>query len=111
MPARHFLQNFIEFGVLELNHGFALFANHVIVCRIAIIVIENRVGAEFDATQQSSIDELGQGAIDGRTAHAATRFLEFINELIGLKVRMFREDMFDELPLLLREPLRLRPAR
>ena len=110
MLAGHVPQDRVECFTLELDHRPALLADEVVVEGVAVVVVEDGSRAEFDPPQQARVHQFRQRAVNGRAADALARRLEFLDELIGVEVRVLGEDVVEQLALLLGEPLRLRTA-
>lgn len=108
--AEHLTECIIQGRTLELNHSTALFAQEVVVKGVTVVVVVNDAVAQFDAAEQPSVDQLGQGAVDGGPADPPPRMFEFVDQLLGIEVVMPGKYMLEQLALLFGEPLRFRPA-
>ena len=95
--------------ILELQHLVAALAEHVVVLRIAVIVLVEGARADLEQAEQSRVHQLAQRPVDGGPADAEARFLHFINEPIGVEMVVLRENVLHHVALLI-SVLRLRPA-
>jgi hypothetical protein len=95
---------------LELYHLAAKGAAEMFVLRIAIIMFVDHARAKLKSPEKAGVHELGQCAINGRTAHLEAGFFQVVNELLGVEVIVARKDVLDHMPLLVRKALGAWPA-
>ena len=92
---------------VELDQLLAHLAVEVIVLRVAVVVLVDGPAAERHLSQQARFDQLVERAVDGRpTDRAGFRLAgEAGHQLVGVEVVVPLEDMVDQDPPLLRDPL------
>jgi hypothetical protein len=102
----HAVAQFDEIVALEFEQPMALLAVEMVVLGIAVVVFVNGPAVQFEFPQQTGIHELGQGAIDGRTAYVSRFSLggKLRNKLVGIEVLVMAEDILDQDPPLLGVP-------
>jgi len=109
MFAGHGIANSVQVGTLKFDQLIADRAMQVIVLGVAIVVFVDGSAAEGHAAQQPGIDEFVECAINGRPADLVAFGLlrEIDNQLFGIEVIVPLEDMIDQNPPLLGDPLSL----
>ena len=90
------LAELADLVVAKLHHFVALRTVQVVVRGVAVIVLVGTSVREPKLSQQTRIDEKAQGAIDRRPAYAASRVLQFINQLVGVEMLVGREDVSNQ---------------
>ena len=80
------LKSFVQFFVLELDDPSALFADEMVVEWIAVVVVEDRPGTEFDPPEETGINEFGERTVDGGATDAFACLPQFLDELFGVEV-------------------------
>ena len=104
LPA-HFFNGRFNGRTLKLNHLPALTALQMLMLRIAVVVFVVHARPQFQATQQSRIDQLGEGAIDRGPADAEARFFHVVNKLIGVEMVVLAENESNHVALLIGKAL------
>jgi len=100
----------IQGAVLKFDHLAAALAVHVLVLRIAVVMLVEHPRAQFQATQQAGVHQLGERSIDGGPADREAGPLHVIDELLGVEVVVLGEDEAYHVALLAGEALGLGPA-
>src|SRR5262245_8279008 len=91
LPA-HFAHRRLNGGTLKLDHLAALFAAHVLMLRITVVVFVVHARSQFQAAKQAGIDELIQRTIHGGPADAETCLLQVVDKLFGVEVMVLTEN-------------------
>ena len=88
----------LQLLVLKFKQFIALRAMEVIVLRIAVVVFVYRAPVEDEFAKETRIDEFAERAINGGAADMAglAAIGQLLHELLGVKMLMTRENMFDE---------------
>ena len=92
LPA-HFAHGRLDGRTLKLDHLAALLAAHVFVLRIAVVVFVEHARPDFQAAQQTGIDEFVQGAIYRCPADAETGALQIVDQLLGIEMMVLAENV------------------
>jgi hypothetical protein len=95
---------------LELDELIADLAVEVVVVGIAVVVLENATAAQRHLLEESCFDELDERAVDGRPTDAALddQLGQVRHEFVGVEVVVVAENLLDDQPTLVREPLAAR---
>ena len=102
--------DFVQGGVLELDHAAALLAIHVLVLRVAVVVFVEHARPQLQPPQQAGINQLGKRAVDGGPADLEACPLHVVDQLLGIKVIVLGKDEPHHVALLPRKALRPGPA-
>ena len=91
--------------VLELDHRPARLAHQVLVLWVPVVVLVVRLRPDLQLPEHPGIDQLGQGAVDGRPGDRQPGLFQVLGQLVGVEVAVAGEDVLDQVLLLAGEPL------
>lgn len=102
----NFIANLDDLFTGELDQFPALGTVQVVVFGISVIEFIHASPVEFEAMQESCVDELSKRAVDSGSGHVVGCTLggELIDELVGVEVFMPIEDLFEQVFFLVGVP-------
>jgi hypothetical protein len=106
MLPTYFAHRHFNGGTLKLDHFAALFAAHVFVLRVAVVVLVVHSLPQFQAAQQAGIDKLAKRAINRGPADAETGAFHVVDEPIRVEMMVLAENILHHVALLVGEALR-----
>ena len=79
--------------VAKFDNPIANGAMHVIVSRIAVVMLVGGAIGQAELAKQASLNEQSQGAIDGRPTDRMTRIMHVADQFVGIEVLVGIEDL------------------
>ncbi len=97
----------LQFFAAELDELVADLAVEVVVLRVAVVVFVDGSAAEGHLAKEAGFDQLVECAVDGGAADFVAVFAtaQAVDEFVGVEVVVAREDVVDQGPALLCDPL------
>jgi hypothetical protein len=97
MFASHGVADLLEIVAAELDQLVAFLAMQVIVLRVTVVVFVDFASLEIHLTQQPRLDQLGECAIDARSARrlSPTRLAQLREQIVGIEMIVTAEDLLN----------------